>query len=517
MTFIFEALQLFWRRHPALLYAISLLLGIYSALEWNPILLIPMGMIATPLLWPTSLEGLRRRFCLAITFAVSGWLLIHLTYQFPTLPAEGTPGTAWIDISSVSSTTTPFGKRWLYKGTIRAFEEINTRKIIARRIPYSLSMPFKSDVIRPSAQSAYQVQAVLKQSASGRYRLSVAGSTPWYPLSNTWSSAELRFNAKQHVAAYIQDHIRGTRSASFLTGIATGDFDDRLMQFEFSRFGLQHIMAISGFHFAIIAGILSFILRLVVSRRSASLLLILLLSGYCLFLGSSPSILRACAAILVVLFGLLFERRGAGLNSLGVAMLIVLLIDPLMVRHIGFQFSFATTAAILLLYSGSDFLMQKLFLKRPLSEMVEMDTLNQHAYLLLAFFRQAIALTIAVNLVALPIMLYTFHKFPILSLVYNLFFPFLVSLSMLFLIFGILGSVLFPPLGQAIHYINDTYTHFVLNFTYNLPTLFDVNWQVAALPVEWLIVYLSILFSVGICSRHFLEKRSAAFEDFAFI
>ena len=79
--------------------------------------------------------------------------------------------------------------------------------------------------------------------------------------------------------------------------------EDRLMQFEFGRFGLQHIMAISGFHFAILAGFFSFGLHLMLNRRVANAFLIALLSTYFVFLGAGPSILRAWMTILITLGG----------------------------------------------------------------------------------------------------------------------------------------------------------------------------------------------------------------------
>src|SRR5262249_55475973 len=156
-----------------------------------------------------------------------------------------------------------------------------------------------------------------------------------------------------------------------------------------------------------------------------------------------------------------------------IALLAILLFDPLMAKGIGFQFSFATTAAILLLFSSCDVAMQMIFNKRPLSQITKMDRTNQHGYFLLSTIRQGLALTLAVNLVALPMTLFYFHKFPWMSLIYNLFFPFLVSVSMLLLIIGTLSQLLFSPLGEWVHACNNVYTHYMLNYTYNMPTSVD--------------------------------------------
>lgn len=506
------SLQKFWQRQPALLYAISALLGINLSLSWSYFLLFPIGILVLPL--AVSFQ-MRTRLLLAIGIMIGSYLYGNYLFVFPDLPAEGKFGQAHLEISSVSSKTTHFGKQWIYRGTIKKFESGGS--VIAKNIPYTLSIPQKETVRRPYANRSYIVTGKLKEINIGYYSLNPSKEIPWIPLEGTWSFAEWRLHIKQLVSNYIRENISQEREATFLSGIATGDFDDRSMFFEFGRFGLQHIMAISGFHFAIIASILSGLLRLFISQKIATISLILFLSSYFIFLGCASSIMRAWITISIVLCGCLMEKRGSGLNSLGVAMLAILLYDPLSCRALGFQFSFATTAAILMFYGPSDYYMQRLLIKRPLSQMIEMDTLNQHGYCVLSFLRQALALTVAVNLIALPMTLFFFQKFPLQSLLYNLFFPFMVSISMLLLILGTMCTWILQPLGEAIHALNLHYSHFMLNFIYNMPTSLDVIWRTASFPVEALIAYLCVIFIVGIFLRHYIELKHDEIEDLTFV
>lgn len=500
----------FWRQYPALLYGLAVLLGISLAFSGNSWLLIPIGFLVCPAL---ASRTLRIRLLLALGLLVGSFVYAKMSYQLPSLPKEGVEGTADLEISSVSSLSTHFGKRWVYRGVIRKFESESSSGC---NIPYTLSLPHNDKIIRPQADCNYRVEGKLKQVSPGRYAFSVGPNAAWYPLE-TWNLSEMRYQTKQVAAEYIKRQITNPRSAAFLTGLATGEFDDRLMQHEFSRFGLQHIMAISGFHFSIIASILSLLLRLVISKRKATCILIFLLSSYFLFLGSGPSIMRAWLTVMIALGGFLLEKRASGLNSLGVAMLVILLINPLFCLQIGFQFSFVATCAILLIYPLIEYAMREVLPKRRLSEMVQMDGFNQHAYCLLAFFRQALALTIAVNLVAMPLMLFYFGSFPLLSLLYNLFFPFLVSMSMFLLLLGLIGGLVFPPLGSMIHALNSSYTHFVLNFTYNLPISVDVKWRVSSFPFALLILYLCIVFVLGIYLYQLLSQKKEELHDFAFL
>lgn len=196
--------------------------------------------------------------------------------------------------------------------------------------------------------------------------------------------------------------------------------------------------------------------------------------------------------------GFLTGNRSIAINSLGIAILFITLYNPLFIREIGFQFSFIVTAAILIWFSPCDRLLQKFFMKRPLSQIVDFDWIDQHAYCILCFLRQALALTIAVNLVALPLTLFYFQKFPFMSLIYNLFFPFTVSLSILLLLFACLTAPLFSWLSDYIHTINYYYTQFILNLTFNLPKAFDFNVYVTSISQEHILYYFVAIFALGI-------------------
>jgi competence protein ComEC len=480
----------FWERNPALLYALAILVGYSLAFTGKLILIIPLFFLLTD--WKKS--------SIVIGLSLLSFLFIHYNYEFPNIPQEGWRGSASFDIGSLASKSTPYGAQWCYNGKL----SMNGHK----NIPCTVTFPKKEEIERPLANQSYLINGRLKQNKKGNYSFIADKKTPWTPLKGSWSAAEMRFRAKKAVTDYIHKHINDERSADFLSGLATGTFDDPAMFTEFARFGLQHIMAISGFHFAIIASILAMLLRFIIPERLSTPLLILLLSSYFFFLGDSPSIIRAWITILIALIAITIERRSFGLNSLGAAILFILIYDPLMSQSIGFQFSVLSTAAILLFYPIFNDITQKIFIRRPLSQMSEMDWVNQHGYTILATFRQAMALGLAVNVVAFPAMLFYFQKFPALSLLFNLFFPFLVSISMLLLIIGLLLG----PFGGMIHAINNIYTRFTLNFLYGTPSKFDYTLHMDGIPMEFLIIYLAALFVGGIWMQHKLQENKLEFD-----
>jgi competence protein ComEC len=485
----------FWERYPALLYALTALIG--TSLGFS--LQLSLGMLLLIILIPFYKDW-KKLFLLA-GIAISSFLYVHIEYQFPSVPKQGLRGIAHFEISSIASKKTSYGAQWSYLGNIRTFKEY-------RNIPCVISIPKKEDITRPPANQAYMIKGLLKQNVKGSYYFLVDKKAVWKPVPKSWSLAEIRYHAKNTVTAYIKQNISDKKAADFLSGLATGSFEDPLMFNEFARFGLQHIMAISGFHFAIIASILALILRFFVKEKLSTPLLILLISSYFFFLGDSPSIIRAWITILVSLVAISLERRSSGLNSLGVAILFILIYDPQMTRTVGFQFSALSTAAILLFYPLFDQMLRQIVQVRPLSQMIQMPTVDQHGYLVLATFRQACALALAVNIVALPATLFYFQKFPYLSLLFNLFFPFLVSISMLLLIIGLILG----PLGCLIHASNTIYTQFTLNFLYGIPSNFDYALQVTSLPDPFLILYLSVVFYLGILFTHRSRERILCFD-----
>lgn len=446
------------------------------------------------------------RFILAFTLGLAVFLWTGERYQFPSDDVIGKAGIAEVEITSISASKTFFGSDvWRYEAVLsRFFDDQGT--LVAKNIPVRILLPAdKSD--RPLASHHYRLQGKIKINDSGRYKLAPLSGAVWTPIQPAWNLAEWRFMAKSWLRQQIQNAMNSYHVGSFLSGIATGEFDDSLLSNQLGRFGLQHLMAISGLHFSILASILGVGFSLIFSSRTSAVAVILILSSYFIFLGASSSVMRAWISLTIALCGVLSGKRSFAMNSLGVAIAITVLIDSLVIRQVGFQFSFGITAAILLLFGPCDAIFLKVFKKRSLSQAVLFDWIDQHVYCMLSFLRQALALTLAVNLVALPMTLFYFQQFPLMGLVYNLFFPCMVSVSMFLLLMALLLAPLFPLLGNALHFLNGHYTQFLLNFTFNLPKAFDANLYVADVSSTVVLCYLFVLFTAAICANHFSSRR----------
>lgn len=510
----------FWQSHPALLYGIAFMLGVFCYFSVSIYFIIPCLFLWFPFVFHAfhshNRETLKPFFLSLFTF-LTAWIYTLSFYAFPSLPPEGLMGMAHVKINSISLQPSPFGKNWLYRCEIEQFFPENVSQSIVSSLPCTIMFPTKEmDKAPPTANQDYWVAGKLKQNKNQNYVLKVSSKAYWTPIEGTWSLAAARYSWKKKISRWIDSQFSQQSPASFLAGLVTGEFDDYWMRQQFARFGLQHLLAISGFHFAIIAAFLSLSFRLFLSMRLRTVGLLVCLGGYCFFLGPQPSILRAWIMCSLTLLGGLLEKQSTALNSLGLALMIVLGYNPHLCQELGFQLSFAITVAILLFYQPAQTLCDYLLPKRNLSIALQMNRLDQHAYCVLSFFRQGLALTLAVNAFALPFTLYYFQQFPWMSLLYNLFFPLLASASICLLLLGGVFSFI-PFIGAGIHSINDSYTYYLLQLTYQAPIEMDLYLRISSIHPFWFILYLCCMSLGGIIWKEKIHSQSNENKEFLFI
>lgn len=310
----------------------------------------------------------------------------------------------------------------------------------------------------------------------------------WEPIEKTFSFAELRFKAKQKLQQILSKSIPNKQSRAFLTSMLTGDIEERVLSSEFRRLGLQHILGVSGFQFVLLASLLSFGLRGFLPFKMAHICLVVFLTLYYFFLGSSPPVERAWVALTIFLIGNLCNLRTTPLNALGAGLIFEVWKSPMSIGDIGFQLSFLCTMAILILYP----LMRKS--RRSLKEVTRMNRWNQHGYIAYSLIRETVALNLAVHLFALPALLFLFHKFPLVSFIYNLFFPFGAAVVFTLFLLALFFSVCLPPLGSLLHECNNFLTDGLLTFASHPPAALDFSIRVKTFPLEWCILLLTGFF-----------------------
>jgi len=464
----------FWDQQPALLFGISLLIGTSSFLFWPT----PWNWV-WPLLWAIYLTWLR---LWAPILLIAGGI-IYSWCLYGSAPA-GNVG--YFSIGSLQPHQSPFAKGLVYKGMIF---------VDGKRVPCSVHHAFGEE--HPKANCDYILQGKLKQRGPYDYLFQ---AKKWVPVEKTWSFAELRFQLKERFRSLLNAKLTNPRVASFLGSLITGDVEDRSLRYEFGRLGLQHILAISGFHFAILIAFCSFFLGLFLDHRWKCIALLIAINGYFLFVGAVPAVQRSWLTAMFYLIGKLIGRHSSGLNLLGAALLIEVLLDPLVSAQLGFQLSFLSCVGILLFHPL--FKPWALFIF-PKHEPESLTQLAQHGYLFTSFLREGISLALGVNAAILPLILFHFHSFPLLALLYNLFFPFLISMALFGLLVSLAAYALFPPIGDLLFVITNFFTAQLLDIVSFPPLLLDYSIRLRDFPA-WLIpFYLFALFSLSMARSRF--------------
>ncbi len=253
-------------------------------------------------------------------------------------------------------------------------------------------------------------------------------------LASEWYSRPVD-RLRQYLRQQIEYHLEDHPFSSLIAALAIGDRSSiQSEQWEvLTRTGTNHLMAISGLHIGLVAGIAFFLGRWIWSRlgraplfvpapRAAAIVALLAACGYAALAGFSIPTQRALIMVGVVMAALLLQRQINPSHGLTVALGGVLLLDPMAVVTLGFWLSFAAVAVILYGLSG------RLHKKGN--------------------WRQWGQVQWVVSLGLLPLLAFSFQQASLLSPLANLIAVPWVSLAVVPLtLLGVICLLLYPPLG----------------------------------------------------------------------
>ncbi|HYN25126.1 MAG TPA: ComEC/Rec2 family competence protein, partial [Pyrinomonadaceae bacterium] len=115
----------------------------------------------------------------------------------------------------------------------------------------------------------------------------------------------------------------------------------------FREGGTFHVLVISGLHISFIGGVVFLLARRITRNRSWQFLLATtVLWCYALAVGAEASVVRAALMFTLIAFAPIVSRRGASLNSLGAAALVLLVWRPGDLFDPSFQLTFLSVLAI---------------------------------------------------------------------------------------------------------------------------------------------------------------------------
>lgn len=244
------------------------------------------------------------------------------------------------------------------------------------------------------------------------------------------------YDSRHWVVNTLKTYIPGAKEQGFAEAILIGykdDLDKNLVQ-AYSNTGVVHIIAISGLHLGVIYLLLLFFLKPLKNRKHFNWIrLLVIICGLWLFsilAGAQPSVLRSALMFSCLAAGEAFSKKSSIYNNLALSAFVLLCFNPFWLWDVGFQLSYAAVLSIIVFF-------------KPVYNWFYCT--NK----LLDFCWKTLAVTIAAQILTLPLGIFYFHQVPLLFLFTNFV---AVPVSSLIVILEIIlcGLTFIPFLGKLV-------------------------------------------------------------------
>ncbi len=211
---------------------------------------------------------------------------------------------------------------------------------------------------------------------------------------------------REWVLNVLRTNIPGQKEHGLAEALLIGykdDLDKTLVQ-SYTNTGVIHVIAISGLHLGLIYWLLVQLLKPLQRKKKFRLLRpLLIIIGLWLFsllAGSQPSVLRSAVMFTCIVLGESVGRRTSIYNTLAVSAFILLCYNPYWLWDVGFQLSYAAVLSIVIFMRP---IYNWLYFKNKAVD----------------FIWKLNAVTLAAQILTLPVSIYHFHQFPNLFLLTN--------------------------------------------------------------------------------------------------
>ena len=190
----------------------------------------------------------------------------------------------------------------------------------------------------------------------------------------------------------IKDNL-GDRKAALISSLSYGysDYLDEEDKDEMRNLGVIHAISVSGLHVALIYEIVK---KLLGKKGSVIVTFI-----YVVFTGLAFSSLRAFIMIFLKVFAVNFRKKYNALAALAFSSIVIIIYKPYAVFNLGFILSFTAILGIILF----------------------LNNIDKRLYKLPNFLRETVSMTIASSIFTTPVLIYSFEKISIVSIIGNLF------------------------------------------------------------------------------------------------
>ena len=204
---------------------------------------------------------------------------------------------------------------------------------------------------------------------------------------------------------------------------------------------LSHLIAISGYNVTVVAGLVIGSLAWLLGRRQAALAALFAIAAYTILTGATPSVVRAAIMGGLFLMATLVGRPGSALTAIVLAAALMTAHQPLVVRDVSFQLSFAATVGLVYLSPAI-----QVRIRQALSPLVGPPEALQRG--IAGATIENLAVTLAAIAATLPMIALNFQRVSLVAPLANLLvlpaFPLMLLLSGLDAVAG----AVWGPLGD---------------------------------------------------------------------
>lgn len=227
--------------------------------------------------------------------------------------------------------------------------------------------------------------------------------------------------------------------------------------------GTSHVIVISGSNIALLSGVLMAVLSRLLGKRRAVFPAALGIALYVLLVGADAAALRAGIMGILYIFAIYLGRQSTAYVSLCASALAMLAWNPVTLWDVGFQLSFAATLGLVLFTRP---IAQRMY--SLLARWLTRERLQR----VMGLLNDALIVTLAAQVLTLPIIVYHFGRLSLISLLTN----FLILPAQPPIMTGgmatLLAGLLWEPLGRVlavIPWLFLTYTTAVVRLTAAVP------------------------------------------------
>lgn len=247
----------------------------------------------------------------------------------------------------------------------------------------------------------------------------------------------------------------------------------------FNEIGISHITAVSGSNLNILLLIISFLLYKIKDRNKIYILIqIFFIFMFCVISGMELSIIRASIMSIIAIICKYKNIKISIEKVLVITLYIITLINPFRLFNIGMIFSF-------LAIIGLVFFSERIY--NFLESKIKWNIKNKIMIKILCFISSILSITLSVQILVLPLSIYSFNKFSPMVIISNLLIS---TLSTCINVLGIISLCLtYVPYISSISYFN---LQLLLNLVINTSKFLNkinISINVKSFPMIILIIY----------------------------